>query len=217
MESPPTAPLVMVQAQIILTAFEVLLDLPCSKPRRSRAFKTAHAPLRTSGAGWCRVTPTIGVPWCRATLDFFDSFTGSPQALSTTSSVIGPTGFAESGRAVLRRHIMWPSATSSRRPLAARTPCRSRLFTQRPKTAYVFTAAPGILFLPSRAIRQNTRSFPCFRYYVPSAARSKTVNINEFISKWRKVELKERSAAQEHFIDLCRLLNHPTDTEGSSA
>ncbi len=28
----------------------------------------------------------------------------------------------------------------------------------------------------------------------------------EFIAKWRPVELKERSAAQSHFIDLCRLL-----------
>ena len=31
-----------------------------------------------------------------------------------------------------------------------------------------------------------------------------------FISKWRHVELKERSAAQEHFLDLCRLAGHPT-------
>ena len=28
----------------------------------------------------------------------------------------------------------------------------------------------------------------------------------EFIAKWRASELKESSAAQEHFIDLCRLL-----------
>ena len=28
----------------------------------------------------------------------------------------------------------------------------------------------------------------------------------EFIAKWRASELKERSAAQSHFIDLCRLL-----------
>lgn len=31
-----------------------------------------------------------------------------------------------------------------------------------------------------------------------------------FISKWRHVELKERSAAQEHFLDLCQLVGHPT-------
>jgi hypothetical protein len=35
----------------------------------------------------------------------------------------------------------------------------------------------------------------------------------EFVKKWRHVELKERSAAQEHFIDLCRLLGHPTPAE----
>ena len=36
---------------------------------------------------------------------------------------------------------------------------------------------------------------------------------SEFISKWRSSELKERSAAQEHFIDLCRLLGEPTPAE----
>ncbi len=34
-----------------------------------------------------------------------------------------------------------------------------------------------------------------------------------FIAKWRVSELKERSAAQEHFIDLCRLLDEPTPAE----
>jgi hypothetical protein len=34
--------------------------------------------------------------------------------------------------------------------------------------------------------------------------------VNDFIRKWRAVELKERSAAQEHFIDLCRLLGEPS-------
>ena len=35
----------------------------------------------------------------------------------------------------------------------------------------------------------------------------------KFIAKWRASELKERSAAQEHFIDLCRLLGEPTPAE----
>jgi len=39
------------------------------------------------------------------------------------------------------------------------------------------------------------------------------VNPHEFVAKWRNVQLKERSAAQEHFIDLCRLVNHPTPAE----
>jgi hypothetical protein len=35
-------------------------------------------------------------------------------------------------------------------------------------------------------------------------------DLHEFIAKWRKVELKERSAAQEHFLDLCHVFGHPT-------
>ncbi len=35
----------------------------------------------------------------------------------------------------------------------------------------------------------------------------------QFIIKWRASELKERSASQEHFIDLCRLLDEPTPAE----
>ena len=38
----------------------------------------------------------------------------------------------------------------------------------------------------------------------------------EFIAKWRASELKESSAAQEHFIDLCRLLDEPTPVEADS-
>jgi hypothetical protein len=37
---------------------------------------------------------------------------------------------------------------------------------------------------------------------------------DEFIAKWRNVETSERAAAQEHFIDLCRLLDVPTPHEG---
>ena len=36
---------------------------------------------------------------------------------------------------------------------------------------------------------------------------------HDFIAKWRASALKERSAAQEHFIDLCRLLDEPTPAE----
>ena len=35
----------------------------------------------------------------------------------------------------------------------------------------------------------------------------------EFITKWRASELKESSASQEHFIDLCRLLDEATPAE----
>ena len=40
-----------------------------------------------------------------------------------------------------------------------------------------------------------------------------TLAPHEFITKWRASQLKERSAAQEHFIDLCRLLGEPTPAE----
>ncbi len=39
----------------------------------------------------------------------------------------------------------------------------------------------------------------------------------DFIAKWRASTLKERSAAQEHFIDLCRLLDEPTPAEADPA
>jgi type II restriction/modification system DNA methylase subunit YeeA len=35
----------------------------------------------------------------------------------------------------------------------------------------------------------------------------------EFVAKWRQSSLKEASASQEHFIDLCRLIGHPTPAE----
>jgi hypothetical protein len=40
-----------------------------------------------------------------------------------------------------------------------------------------------------------------------------TLSPHDFVTKWRRAELKERSAAQEHFIDLCRMLEHPTPAE----
>jgi hypothetical protein len=39
------------------------------------------------------------------------------------------------------------------------------------------------------------------------------VTPDQFIAKWQGVTLKERSAAQEHFLDLCRLLDEPTPAE----
>lgn len=36
---------------------------------------------------------------------------------------------------------------------------------------------------------------------------------HEFIKKWKSTDLTERASAQEHFIDLCRLFEHPTPTE----
>src|SRR5207237_5595407 len=35
----------------------------------------------------------------------------------------------------------------------------------------------------------------------------------EFVAKWSAVDLPERAASQEHFVDLCRLLGQPTPAE----
>jgi type II restriction/modification system DNA methylase subunit YeeA len=35
------------------------------------------------------------------------------------------------------------------------------------------------------------------------------MNITDFIAKWRRSERTERSAAQEHFLDLCEVFEHP--------
>jgi len=35
----------------------------------------------------------------------------------------------------------------------------------------------------------------------------------QFVAKWKPVELSERAASHEHFIDLCRLLSQPTPAE----
>ena len=42
----------------------------------------------------------------------------------------------------------------------------------------------------------------------------------QFIAKWQRASLSERSACQQHFLDLCELLGHPkpaaADPEGTS-
>ncbi len=39
------------------------------------------------------------------------------------------------------------------------------------------------------------------------------MNVSEFVSKWQKVELTERSASQQHFLDLCEVFDHPKPAE----
>ena len=39
------------------------------------------------------------------------------------------------------------------------------------------------------------------------------MNPAEFIAKWSKVDLTERSAAHQHFSDLCELVGHPKPAE----
>jgi type II restriction/modification system DNA methylase subunit YeeA len=39
------------------------------------------------------------------------------------------------------------------------------------------------------------------------------VTPQDFIAKWKNVELTERAASQSHFIDLCRMLDEPSPTD----
>ena len=40
-----------------------------------------------------------------------------------------------------------------------------------------------------------------------------TLTPQEFVNKWQRTTLKERSASQSHFNDICALLGHPTPVE----
>src|SRR5205814_4371126 len=46
----------------------------------------------------------------------------------------------------------------------------------------------------------------------PAPDRDSTMTPQEFIAKWKPVNLSERSAAQQHFLDLCELLGQPKPT-----
>jgi type II restriction/modification system DNA methylase subunit YeeA len=49
--------------------------------------------------------------------------------------------------------------------------------------------------------------------YQGSALRTHRITAQQFAEKWTRSTLKERSAAQEHFIDICRLLGEATPAE----
>lgn len=40
-----------------------------------------------------------------------------------------------------------------------------------------------------------------------------SITPQQFVEKWRKTQVKERSGYQEHFLDLCRMLGHPSPLE----
>ncbi len=37
-----------------------------------------------------------------------------------------------------------------------------------------------------------------------------TITVADFVAKWQNTTTTERASAQEHFIDLCRVLGAPT-------
>ena len=43
---------------------------------------------------------------------------------------------------------------------------------------------------------------------------AQTLTPRAFVDKWKQVSVKDRSAYQEHFRDLCALVGHPTPTDG---
>ncbi len=43
-----------------------------------------------------------------------------------------------------------------------------------------------------------------------------TLTPQQFVEKWRPIAVKEKSGYQEHFIDLCRLVGHPTPLESDA-
>jgi len=48
------------------------------------------------------------------------------------------------------------------------------------------------------------------------STKGRTMTPQEFVAKWRASTLKESSASQEHFIDLCRMLGHETPAQADS-
>jgi hypothetical protein len=42
---------------------------------------------------------------------------------------------------------------------------------------------------------------------------AQTLTVPEFVARWQRSILKERAAAQPHFIDLCEVLGERTPTE----
>jgi hypothetical protein len=56
----------------------------------------------------------------------------------------------------------------------------------------------------SRAARLKLRFSP-----KQTDSRPAILMTQQFIAKWKRAELSERSAAQQHFLDLCELLGQP--------
>jgi hypothetical protein len=40
-----------------------------------------------------------------------------------------------------------------------------------------------------------------------------SMTAQDFVAKWRRVDLAERSAVQQHFLDLCALVGHPPQVD----
>lgn len=82
-----------------------------------------------------------------------------------------------------------------------------------PRSTILRTVAPNSF---SRIHRTQFIASPCTRPLVPlmTAKPAKpTMTPKDFAAKWSQSELKERAAYQEHWRDLCAMLEQPTPTE----
>jgi hypothetical protein len=50
-------------------------------------------------------------------------------------------------------------------------------------------------------------------HHSPPRRRTAPHDPHQFIAKWKKAELKERSACQQHFLDLCDVLGQPNPAD----
>ena len=62
---------------------------------------------------------------------------------------------------------------------------------------------------PIRSIEIYLESPPVSSHSVWPFAKRTRMLPQEFIAKWQRANLSERSAAQQHFLDLCELLGQP--------
>ena len=65
-------------------------------------------------------------------------------------------------------------------------------------------------------LAQNTNALRPGKNRGIIAAMPTALTPQAFVAKWRPIELHERAMAQEHFIDLCRLLDHPTPAKAGA-
>jgi len=64
----------------------------------------------------------------------------------------------------------------------------------------------SIVFVPKAStFRESSLSKPSTTW---GNDGNRLMKVAEFIAKWRRVELTESSAVQQHFLDLCELFDH---------
>ena len=94
-----------------------------------------------------------------------------------------------------------------------RTP-RNPPFFQRTPVNFSYWTPVGNLICPIIAAIVTLRIGSCSQRRALWATLNVPMTPNEFVDKWHNATLTERSASQEHFIDLCRLLGEPPPVGG---